>query len=89
MLCSRDRALKDLAVACVYDADEPGADRKGFKAYMERFWPTRDAAEIFAVAMLLQDARDNPCRWLHRQRDEEHVEGLRAKLEARLLNWTP
>ena len=89
LLCSRDRALKDLAVACVCDADEPHADRHGFKAYMERYWSPREAAEIFAVAMSLQDDQDNPNRRLHQPREEEYIEGLRVELETRLLNWRP
>ena len=89
LLCSRDKALKDLAISSICDADEPDADRNGFKAYLERYWSPKEADEIFASAMSLQNDRENPDRRVNQPQDESHIEGMRAELEARLLNWRP
>ena len=89
LLCSRDRALKDLAIASVCEADESESDRKGFKTYMERYWPQKDAARITAAAMSYQDDRTNPARRVNQRQNNKYIKSLQSSLEARLMNWHP
>lgn len=89
LLCSRDKALREIAVAGLYFSDEPFGSEEVLKNFFETYWGKRDANYLTDLTLTVKREKDNAERMVNRNQSSNYPDELASQLKASILTWRP
>ena len=89
LLCSRDRALRDIARVFLCHAYEPKATEVTLRKFFEINWGPNDGVYLAELALALQRDEGNAERMSKRNLSSSYPDQLAAQLESNVLAWRP